>query len=89
MTVSVKDQDTAITSSRKLFLITPHATDPLAQPTWKGIHVGATEGNIAGYLYDDPDTLITLPVAARTHYTYVFKRIIASGTTATTLHGCY
>lgn len=88
MTVSAFEQDTAITASRKLFLITPHDTDPLAQPTWKGIHVGATEGNIVGYTHDDPDTLVTIPVAARTHYPYVFKRITTSST-ATTLHGCY
>jgi len=44
--------------------------------------------SIVGYLYDDADTLVTLPVAARTHYPYVFNRITTSST-ATTLHGCY
>lgn len=87
MTVDASYRDTPTATSRKVFLITPHATNPIVPIPYKGLLIGDTGGDIVMSSLDDPTTFVTIQVAANSYVPVVPHIIRVTGTEATTIHG--
>jgi hypothetical protein len=75
------------------FAITPHDTNPIVVPgdgrVMTGLYVGG-QGDVVGYLPEDPTTAVTFTaMSAGVIHPIRFSRILATGTAATGLVGCY